>query len=273
MARTQSEILAIMTAKAAEYPEMSELESNSSLVAVWSTAKEIIAFLAALSDVGIDDHKAMVEALIVEQEAGGLTWYRDRVLDYQHGDSLQVIENRLSYSAVDDSKKIVAHASVDESLNGNGETQLEIKVAKSIDGTLTVLDAQELAGLSTYLRVIKYAGTIINLQSLPANLVAYDVTVTIDQAVIDSEGKMIDGSTETPIFDAIDIQNNNPDGEVELHVSTVEDVLQGVTGVVRARVTQARYYDGAAWQVFAVSYKSEASYVNLDRGQSNITYV
>lgn len=206
-----------------------------------------------------------IQALIDNREPGGLAWYREKVLAYQHGDVLTIINNRPTYLVIDTQKQLVKHVSVVETFT-NGT--LLVKIAGD---NLTQLSSDVVAGIATYLQRVKVAGTLITVQSLPADMVAYNITVEVDKSVIDASGKAINGS-DTPIYDAIDKFHKNIDFNDVLYLSKVTDALQAVGGVLDVEITESRYFD-TTWKVIDRKYSSKAGYVNLDRNNSNLTIV
>ena len=255
--------------RVADFPELSDLEANSSVAQVWEYAKEVFALGTAQIEQSQDLLQEEVQTLIDDREPGGKEWYRERVMAYQHGDSLVVINNRPGYSVIDETKQIVKHVSVvEEQPNG----ALLIKAARN-DGSIIQLSVDEVAGLTAYLSRVKVAGTLITVQSLLPNQVAYDVVVEVDKSVLNETGQRVDGSADTPVFDTLEVFHQDIDFNDILYLSRATDALQEIEGVIDVQITAASYFDGTDWVAIDRKYASEAGYVRLDIDQSNLTII
>ncbi len=270
MALTSEQYTQIITDKAAEFPELSELEANPSRVPEWLYIKQVQGFLWKSIAEMVDQHKAETDLKIVQQETGTLSWYRDKVLAYQHGDPLTLINNVPGYNLPDPAKQIIAHASLKE-VQVNDETVIDIKVAKANGDDLEAIDVLELAGLQTYLAKIKFAGTKLLVQSLPPDQVYYDLDIEVDQTIIGLDGKRLDGTTDTPILDAIGAFHKSIGEDGVLYLSKVVDALQSISGVIDVEMSAAFYSDNG-WQAINRKWESPATYMELDVGQTIINY-
>ena len=227
-----------------------------------------------------EELKTYISSLISTQEAGTLLWYAIQAKKYQHGDILTTSNNIPAYNTVDEEKQLIKYISVVEELQtigGNDRLVLSFKVAtQGVAGEITMLTNDELLGFKSYLNKIKFAGTFIQVQSSEATKIAYSVTVDVDKTVINDSGAMIDGSTTTPMIDALQVFHSNKNENnfnSYLYKNKAEDALQQLTGVVDAEITEARYFDGANWVVFDRKLLSQAGYEELSVDDTIITII
>ena len=103
-----------------------------------------------------------------------MAWYRQKVLEYQHGDSVQVINGVITYNPITPANQIVAAASVKQTPLG----QLVVKAAKDDgSGNLVPLSAAELTGLEGYIDEFQDAGVVISVVSQNADVLKLEATV------------------------------------------------------------------------------------------------
>ena len=265
MARTLEEIQQVIQQAAASFPELSDMETNPSTVQVWKYAKRVMALGIRSVEEIVDVHKQEVEANINTQAFRGLDWYKDKVLQYQHGDSLVVAANQVVYPAIDPTKRIIAQVAIVESQT-NGS--LEIKVAKDANG-LTALSADELAGLQTYLNRIKIAGTLVTTTSGNAVLVRYNVNVEVDKLVLNGQAARIDGTTTTPVQEALEAFHQSLEFNGTLFLSKATNAVQDVEGIIDVELT-ATYSDGVSWLPITRKLLPTSGYVSLYQEMTTI---
>ena len=262
----------IITQKAAEYPELSELEANPSRASEWLYVKKTLGFFFKSMAEMVEQHKAEVALMIQRQELGDLEWYRTKALAYQHGDPITRINNVPGYNVIDPDKQIIRHCSCREVIDDDHNLVIVIKAAKGADA-LEPLDTIELAGLTAYLENIKFGGVKLVILSLPPDQVYYEIDVQVNQSIIDvNSGCRLDGSEDTPIYKALNTFHKAIGNEGVLYLSRVEDAVQKTPGVIDARVKQAYYRDGASWIAIDTKWESTATYMVLDEDQTTINY-
>lgn len=223
MARTTEEIIQLIETRAAAFPELDEIENNPSRASEWKASKQVIAFAIQSMEEIIDEHKKEVSQLIIDQETGRISWYKDRIKEYQHGDIFSLVNNVITYNEVDPGNRIIAHASIKED---PADGSLIIRVAKG--DPLEKLTTEELAGLAVWIKAFKFAGTLTNLGSLDPDPIYYEIDVEVDQSIMNLEGERIDGSADTPVVGAIkDYHRNIGEGGI-LYLSKVIDAVQAV---------------------------------------------
>ncbi len=156
-----------------------------SQVAEWRLWRGIWSRAVYSFELILDAFKSEVETLIESKQPGSISWYYDQVMKFQGaddgdgfmGDNLVVNSyGILEYEKEDSTRCIINQCSLSES-----DGTLVIKVAKlDSDGLLTSLTYAELLAFSIYINNIKYPGTELNVVTLPADLIYYDINIYYD---------------------------------------------------------------------------------------------
>lgn len=242
-----------------------ELSSNSK-VAIWRLWAYLVALAIHTHEVLQDEFKAEVEQLVAASPAGTLPWYRDQVLKFQLGDSLQFIDERFQYAEIDSTKQIVKLCAVSDLPNGN----VVIKVAKLTNGLPAPLSTTEKSGLEAYLQKIKFAGTSFLIISENADKLKLQASVYYD-------GLFNLSDLKTRIEGAIQhyLQNLTFDGVFK--VNSLIDSVQAVEGVTdfTIQVLEATYGNLPYTPVNRV-YTPNAGYLEIDSAfplSTNINYI
>ena len=164
MARTIAEIEQEIDAAKAAQPELDNLNSSSN-TAIWKLWRYIVA--AA--------HHTL-EKLVEEQAAkaisGTTDWYAQRVLEFQYGDTISLVDYHPEYLVPDESKRIVSQVSVTDVYGA-----VLIKVAKGEVGSLEPLSTDEQAALISYINQIKFAGVNTVLINQSADLLHFGADI------------------------------------------------------------------------------------------------
>lgn len=231
MARSISVIAQTMfNAKAAE-ANLAGLTSTSQ-TSTWRLWIYIVASCINVLEQFQDAFKIELEAIATAAVPGTPQWVQDRTFRFQYDattpEVLTIVDTEFVYATVDESKQIVTRCSVLTSTNRN----VNIKVAKATsttDDTPTQLAALEETALIGYWDLIGFAGinyNIINLVSDKIGIVGeifysgqYSATIQAD---------VIAALTSY-------LANIPFDGSVK--VLSIEDALQGVTGVSDFKLT------------------------------------
>ena len=140
---------------------LSDLNSTSN-VAIWRLWAFITAVNIWLHEFNWVRYRVHLEDAVRFAQPHNVFWYHQRALEYQHGDSVTVVNGAVVYDPIVAANRIIAAASVIE-VNGG----LIIKVAKDVNGELTALDAAELTGFSDYVDAYSDAG--VNVQKVSQN--------------------------------------------------------------------------------------------------------
>lgn len=235
--------------------------TTPSKVARWRIWLWTIAEMIGLHEIKFDEHKAEIEARANELITGTKLWYRDQALSWQFGDALLWNGNRYEYPSINATTQIIKRAAVVE-VGG----QVQIKVAK-LDGAglPTPLTTNELSAFSSYIQLIKFAGTNILLISREADLLKLNATIFYNPLLMSTTGELLSSPGIFPVNDAITnfIQRLPFNGRLDL--SELNDAIQGAIGVVSPFINSAQAkYGTLAYTAFSDFYQSEAGHLTID---------
>ena len=164
---------------------------------------------------------------------------RQKVLDFQFGDVIELDSNFIpSYPVPDDSKKIVTQCAV---VNSDTDT-LTIKVAKGIAPSLEPLAANELSALQDY-----FLGTAVSQGVGVAGVSVVWVNEEADKLYLEADifyfgqfdSVVVKANVITAINDYLDgFQSDSFNGE--LFMNKLVDQIQAVSGVSRVNLEVVR---------------------------------
>lgn len=230
--------------------------TSASQVAVWRTMYFVLAVAIWLHELKFDEHKEWVENRAEELRVGTTLWYYNKALEFQYGDALVLIDGEYKYASVNTATKIVKLCSVNE-ING----QLFMKIAKLNASNVPVqLTTLELDAFKAYMQKIKFAGTIINSVSRPADLLQIAYRVYIDPLIINSNGELISNPSIKPIENAIVNYCKNLPFNGIFSVTELTDQLQSVPGVLNP------VFENASAQYGTNPFISIGDYYNPNAG-------
>lgn len=189
MSRTLNAIYKEAVAERNKRLELTEFSSDSKLSILngitWVVAAVIYSFETILDVFAYD-----ISETINKRINGTPDYYARALLQYQKGDELTVREDGLAfgYASVDESKQIITQVSYEESTDDvNLDSKLVLKVATGDKGNLSAIPADELVQIRTYLNRIKFAGTRIEVTSLPGDVLVPRLSVYRDGAISEAE--------------------------------------------------------------------------------------
>jgi hypothetical protein len=192
MARTISEIETVLQADiTTAIPNPS-----ASSTAEWKLWKTTFARAIWTFENILDLFRTEVETKVQTKQPGSYDWYHDKVMEFQgvtlndntfQGDTLVIENGIITYETVDVTRRIIAQSALRAQQNS-----LAVKVAKKLDAlNYTRLTDSEIEAFSVYMDNIKYPGTLVNVISLQADVILYDIEVVYD-----------------PIYNELTVQNN-----------------------------------------------------------------
>lgn len=142
-------------------------DASNSLTAIWQGFKNVVARAIQTLELLWDIYIQELDKRAAEAIPGNERWYADRSLEFQYGDPLIVVDGKLTYATIDESKRIVKYVAVPPT---NGI--VVIKVAKDSAGEFVKLDpTTELLAFRAYINELKFAGTKTQIVSTDADLV------------------------------------------------------------------------------------------------------
>lgn len=262
MARTIDEIYnSIMTEKATK-PELDVLNS-ASRVATYKMWIYIISVTHWIMEKSFDLLKTEVDEKIQKQRFGKRKWYQLKGLAFQYGQELPEDSDEYDNTGLTDAeieaKKIIKYCSVTE-IDG----KLRIKVAKQVGGLPAQLTEGELAAFKEYMELIKFAGVKLIIDSLPADNLKLELDIFFDPLVIRADGSRIDGSSATPVKDAIKEYLNALPFNGEYANTRLTNKLETVSGIVLPVIKSAQAKYGLfAFTVIDEKYIPDAGYLTI----------
>lgn len=244
--------------------------TSTSKVALWRLWVYIVAMAHFAVETLFDTFKIQIQSLIDLNQIHTSIWYRERVLEYQHGFPFEQETGSYNNIGVDtgliNASLIISSASVEE-LAG----RLKIKVAKTENNKLAPLSPEELLGLSVYLEKVKDAGNRLLIISREPDELQLNLDILFDPLVLDGNGARLDGTNDDPVGEAIEAYLSNLEFNGEFIVKNLEDRLEAVEGVVIADTQSSSARFGTnLFQEIDKTYISDAGYMILDKENSNI---
>lgn len=236
------------------YSDLLSALTAASKVAVW----RLWAYVTAVS---IFFHEQLFELFKLEVEAiadaaipGVLRWYREQVLNFQLGYTLQYINGKYQYTTVDESAKIVKYCAVEERNDG----LVVIKTAKQVSGLPAELDAPELTALQAYCQQIKFAGTRLSVVSFPADSLKLYYDIYYDAILPEADVIVI---VEAAVTDFL----NNLPFNGRFNINKMTDALQLLDGIIDPVFLSAEArYGLIPFAAFTTEYNSNAGYMQID---------
>lgn len=194
---TQEEILAEMNALQASSPELSQLNSTSA-TSFFEQLKRLFAFMAAKLFLLLDDHQKKVESIYTQNGYGTEAWYRKKVLEFQLGDTLELIDGELKYRNPNNSKIIKAVKLIPTQFN----SMILVATQVSYDPvTKYKLKPNEIEALQAYMDEIKLFNTTIMVRSYESDRVFLRVGIKINPLMLASDGSLLTSSSTFPVRD------------------------------------------------------------------------
>lgn len=259
MSRTLKEIYKEAVAERNKRLELSEFASDSKMSILngmtWVVAAMIHSFETLLDVFSYD-----ISETINNRINGTPEYYARALLRYQKGDELTVREDGLAfgYASVDESKQIITQVSYSESTDDeNLDSKLVLKVATGEKGALSAIGADELVQIRSYLQKIKFAGTRVEVTSLPGDVLIPRLSVYWDGAI-----------SEVDVLDRIEAKLNeymiNIEFNAAVYVSKVMEAIRSAEHVTDVWIDEEATPEQG---VFLACYDSDAVLQPLQKVQ------
>jgi hypothetical protein len=266
--RNLEEIYDEIIAEKQALSSLSGLLPNSSanladlLAEITATSKAAIwRLMLYITAVAIYSHEAIFEAYLQQIQAAALQavngtsrWYRQETLKFQLGYTLVWDGQRFIYAVDDPIARIVAYCAIQEQADG----LVLIKTAKQVSNLPSPLSSPELNALTAYLNQIKFAGTIIEVVSFPADDLKLYYDVYYNPILLEADVRVL---VEANINNYL--ANLPFDGR--LNITKLTDSIQTVSGVVDPVFLSAEArYGLLPYAPFSVEYSTNAGYLKID---------
>jgi hypothetical protein len=254
MARSISTIRAAIAADRATRRELDGLNSPSA-TAIYLNIEYVVALAHWALETIFDRHQADVNALIAAAPAGTPDWYAARALEFQLGDTLQLLSTgKPGYAAGTSGAKIITRSTAKENdLTG----KLFIKVAKDgpVAGTLAALLPAELVQVQAYFARLRFAGCRLEVVSRAADRLQVTANIYYDALL---NVPTFQAAVVAAVLDYL----ARLDFAGMVYLSALEDAIQKVPGVKDVQLVQVAARTGTAAPVLIPrAYETEAGYI------------
>lgn len=259
MARTIEEIEQEIDAAKNSKTELDELNSSSS-TAIWKLWRYIVAAAHHTLEKLVEDQAA-------KAISGTTDWYAQKVLEFQYGDTISIIDYVPQYLVLDASKQIVTQVSVNDIYGA-----VLIKVAKGNSGSLEPLSVDEQTALISYINQIKFAGvnTVLINQAADQLHLAADIYYngqldlsTFQSTVESTINSYIQGLPFNGLFytnKLIDkLQEIDGLNDVKINTLNVQPVGESYKAIERAYTPTAGYFEIDS--AYPLSSSSQLKYI------------
>jgi hypothetical protein len=274
MARTIDQIQQSIIDNIQADPVLSVAFTSTSKTAIWRLLTRVVAVAFWGLEVLFDTVKAEVLELLDNLKPHNTRWYAQKARAFQYGYSLPADTDKydnslLTEEQIEDSQ-IVKYAAVTEGEDG----RLRIKVATE-GADLEPLTEPQLEAFSEYMKRIKDAGVRLNINSLPADKLKLGLKIYYDPLILNGDGQRIDGTSLTPVKDAVDTFLKNLPFNGVFVLAYLVDALQQVEGIIIPHiVTCETAYGALAFTTVNVQYLPDAGYLRFENeGDLTIEYI
>jgi hypothetical protein len=202
----------------------------------YSVASALNVYMQAL-----DRHKTDVSVLLAEQRAGSAAWYVWKAKQFRLGQALLPDTDTYSDEGLTESqiagRQIIKHAAVDEPAD---RSIIYLKIAGESGGIRQPLFPSQLNAFKSYLNAFGYAGVRVSLINAYPDRMRLEMDIYYSPLLLDASGRRLDGTSGTPVQDAIrNYLNNLPFNGMYSNQALV-DVLQNTPGVSIAEVKSVK---------------------------------
>ena len=264
MARTIPQLQAVLATARAARPELAPLTSPSA-TALYRLVEYVVAVAQWAHETLWDRFQADVNTVVARAPVGTPGWYADRALQFQQGDTLQVLDNVIGYPAGSTGARMIARAAAKE----NKQTgKLLVKVAASgpAPGTLAALDAPTLTQVKGYFDRLQFAGTRLEVVSRDADRLQLTGQVYYDPLLAVPALQAAVRAALAGYLATLDFAG-------QVYVAKLEDAIQFVAGVRDVVLTTAAARVGAAAPAaFPRIYETAAGYI-VEEDTAGLTFL
>lgn len=165
--------------------------------------------------------------------------------------------------------KIVKYAAIIE-----GDNFITMKVAKPVGGDLTSLSSDEFLAFKEYMSRVKDSGVFIKYLTDDAEQLRLIIDIYYNPLLLKSDGSRVDGTSQTPVVDAVKNYLVNIEFDGTLILAHLTDALQRVSGVVIPNITLSQYkYGDLNWETFTVQRQPLSGYMRIADENIIINYI
>lgn len=252
-------------------PDLAGLNSTSKTAdfVLWAfVVATVIATLDNLWDLVL----SLIDAKIATLKPHSLKWYRQLALNFQYGQNTIPETDQYANTGLTDTQiaaqKIIAQAAVTK-VSG----KLRMKVVKLVNGKYAKLSPTEMTAFTAYIDKQGDAGVDVLPYSFDADNLKLTLDVWFDPLILLPNGSRIDGTSATPVPDAINTYLDNLDFDGQYANTLLVEALRAVDGVVFpvVKLAQSQYGFYPYTQIDEI-YNPDAGYLYLDPANLTINY-
>lgn len=270
MADSVNKIYNDIVAEKAKYSSLDTLDSTSE-TALWKSIFQSVASEISVQQQLMDLYQSGLVSESSNLPTGTIKWYATKLLEYQEGYNLifDKISNKVIYSTIDDSAKILKVATAEE----EGQV-IVLKTAKSDGGDgLAPLTAEELISVNKYINDFKFAGPTITLISTTPDVLALGMNVKVNKMLINNLGQSVSNTSLYPVEDIINSYLKSFQNELynsEFKLISLIDAIQSVPGVLNVKITTANAHPNSSPTIVNIletdleTYKSNSGWFTID---------
>lgn len=247
--------------------ELNDLDSTSKTADFVLWAFIVATAIAALDNLW-DVFLTTINVLLAAKKPHRLTWYRQMALNFQYGQTPIADTDQYANTGLSDTQiaaqKIIAQAAATRVFVGL-RLQLRLKVVKSVGGVYTKLNTAEMAAFSAYVFDQSDAGVDVIPYSFDPDNLKLGLDIWYDPLVLLPNGSRIDGTSATPVPDAINAYLKNLEFNGQYSNLALVEALRAVDGVVIpvVKVSQSQYGAFAFVDIDEI-YIPDAGYLYLN---------
>jgi hypothetical protein len=257
--RTLTAIDASIQAARLAAPELSALTAPSSTTSIYRLLERSVAAAIWVFEGMLTRFQADIAELVNGAPVGTLKWYVDRALEFQAYTDLTTLvakDNRVQYSPIDLTKRLITRAAAAETGN-----KVTLKVAKDLAGTaggLQRLTDAERQQVLAYFDRLRPAGIQLDVVSTEADRLRVAGSVYYNPLLSQAD---VQAGVQAAIAGYLAALPFNG----LLLVSRLEDAIQAVPGVTDVSLTAVQARVGTTVKApFARAYYAEAGYIVLE---------
>jgi hypothetical protein len=268
------------TTQKESYTELTSLNSTSK-VSVFNLWFFIVSFLANTLKELYEVHQTELAALIKAQKVTNIDYYRTILFAYRDGHTFnrETLEFATTYTDEEIAAAQIIKRVAVQALKVENRLTLQVKVAtEDEEGKLTKIEDEVLARIESYV-FVNSNGVQIEYFSDQADDLRLSLEIYIDNTILDSNGVRIDGTSNTPVVDAINtfLEDKNFKFDGEIVLSQLINAIQAIDGIESEAVSilkaEASYTTPVSWQAFTQRYTARSGYYNLTSANLAINYL
>lgn len=268
MARSVIEIQQSILDQVSADATLSGSLTSTSKVALWRLSVYVWAFCAFALETLFDTFKSDTNTELNNRIPHTARWYANMGLLYQHGRNLIAESDKYDNTGLTDAdienERVVKYSAVSKIKNEFGRITLRIKLAGSDGSDLKPLEPDQLAGVKEYFDRVQDAGDDLDVTSGSPDGVRLNYDIYYDPLILSANGIRLDGTSQTPVQDAIKSYLMNLSFNGVFVLQYLNDQVEAVEGVTIANLNAASaQYGLLPYSNIVVKYIPDAGYLRL----------